>query len=142
MYILFQGSIRYYADGFYPASNFFGINETTGDVYVKLDLKQDTVARELYRVGHCMILGPEVIKLFSCSPQLRLKFVLLINLKLLTIANSVLLNTAEHENFSANKYENANYCWHFHIYWQRKFHAQFFNLRVIPFLICLYYSWC
>ena len=21
----------------------------------------------------------------------------------------------EHENFSANKYENANYCWHFHI---------------------------
>ena len=31
-----------------------------------------------------------------------------INLKLLTIANSVLLNIAEHENFSANKYENAN----------------------------------
>ena len=26
------------------------------------------------------------------------------------------LNIAEHENFSANKYENANYCWHFHIY--------------------------
>ena len=25
-------------------------------------------------------------------------------------------NVAEHENFSANKYENANYCWHFHIY--------------------------
>ena len=35
---------------------------------------------------------------------------------LLTIANSFLLNIAEHENFSANKYENANYCWHFHIY--------------------------
>ena len=29
-----------------------------------------------------------------------------------------------HEIFSANKYENANYCWHFHIYKQRKFHAQ------------------
>ena len=28
---------------------------------------------------------------------------------LLTIANSFLLNIAEHENFSANKYENANY---------------------------------
>ena len=27
-----------------------------------------------------------------------------------------LLNIDEHENFSANKYENANYCWHFHIY--------------------------
>ena len=31
------------------------------------------------------------------------------------IANSFLLNIAEHENFSANKYENAKYCWHFHI---------------------------
>ena len=34
------------------------------------------------------------------------------------------LNSAEHEIFSANKYENANYCWHFHIYKQRNFHAQ------------------
>ena len=59
--------------------------------------------------------GPEVIKLFSCSTQLSMKFVLFINLKLLTVANSFLLNIAEHENFSANKYENANYCWHFHI---------------------------
>ena len=39
-----------------------------------------------------------------------------INLKLLTVANSFLLNIAEHGNFSANKYENASYCWHFHIY--------------------------
>ena len=43
---------------------------------------------------------------------------------------------AEHENFSAYKYENANYCWHFHIYQQRKVHAQlrwawkrFYNLE-------------
>ena len=43
-------------------------------------------------------------------------FFMLINLKLLTTANSFLKNIAEHENFSANKYENANYCWHFHIY--------------------------
>ena len=60
--------------------------------------------------------GPEVIKPFSCSTQLSMKFVLLINLNLLIIANSFLLNIAEHENFSANKYENVNYCWHFHIY--------------------------
>ena len=33
--------------------------------------------------------GPEVIKLFPCSTQLSMKI------------------------FSANKYENANYCWHF-----------------------------
>ena len=68
--------------------------------------------------------GPEVIKGFSCSTQLSMKFVLLMNLKLLAIANSFLLNIPEHENFSANKYENANCCWHFHIYYQRKFHAQ------------------
>ena len=53
--------------------------------------------------------GPKVIKLFSCSTQLSMKFVLLINLKLLTIANFFLINIAEHENFSANKYENANF---------------------------------
>ena len=60
--------------------------------------------------------GPAVIKLFSCSTQLSMKFVLLINLKLLTVANSFLLNIAEYENFSANKYENANNSWYFHIY--------------------------
>ena len=38
-----------------------------------------------------------------------MKFVLLINLKLLTIANSFLQNIDEHDNFSANDYENANY---------------------------------
>ena len=46
------------------------------------------------------------------------------------------VNIAEHETFSTNKYENANYIWHFHIYKQRKFHAQlswawkkFYNLK-------------
>ena len=59
--------------------------------------------------------GPKVLKLFSCSTQVSYE-VLLINLKLLTILNSFLLNIAELENFSANKYENANFSWHFHIY--------------------------
>ena len=68
--------------------------------------------------------GHKIIKLFSCSTQMSMKIVLLINLKLLTIPNSFLLNIAEHEIFSANKYENANNSWHFHIYLQRKFHAQ------------------
>ena len=36
-----------------------------------------------------------------------MKFVLLLNLKLLTIANSFLLNIAEHVIFSANKYEKC-----------------------------------
>ena len=51
-----------------------------------------------------IIWGPEVTKLFLCSTQLSMKFVLLINVKLLTIANLFLLNIAVHENFSANKY--------------------------------------
>ena len=61
---------------------------------------------------HCKGPGLE-IKLFSYSTQLNVKFVLLINLKLLTIANSFLLNIAEDENFSADKKENTNYCWLF-----------------------------
>ena len=52
--------------------------------------------------------GSKFIKLFSCSTQLSTKFFMLINLKLLTMPNYFLLNIAEHENFSANKYENAN----------------------------------
>ena len=47
--------------------------------------------------------------MFSCSVQLSIKFVLLLNLKLLLIVNAFLLNIAEHENFSADKYKNANY---------------------------------
>ena len=54
---------------------------------------------------------PRGYKTFSCSSQLSMKFFMLINLRLVTIANSFLLNIAEHENFSANKYENANFCW-------------------------------
>ena len=41
--------------------------------------------------------GPKVIKLFSCSTQLSMKFFMQINLKLLTIPNSFMLNIAEHE---------------------------------------------
>ena len=40
----------------------------------------------------CTIPGPKVIKPFF------------------------MLNSAEHNIFSANKYENANNSWHFHIY--------------------------
>ena len=49
--------------------------------------------------------GPEVIKLFSCSSQLSMKCFKLINLKLLTMPNTFLLNIAEYENFSTYIYE-------------------------------------
>ena len=54
--------------------------------------------------------------MFFHAKQLSMKFVLPMDLKLLKIVISVLLNIAEHEKCSGNKYENANYCWHFHIY--------------------------
>ena len=44
-----------------------------------------------------------LINIFSCSTQLSMKFFMLINLDLLTITNSFLLNIAEHDIFSANK---------------------------------------
>ena len=50
--------------------------------------------------------SPEDIKHFSCYKTF------------------FMLNSAEHEIFRANKYENTNISWHFHIYWHRKFHAQ------------------
>ena len=40
-----------------------------------------------------------------------------------------MLNSAEHENFSVNRYENANNSWHFHIYQQRNFHVQLCLVR-------------
>ena len=51
--------------------------------------------------------APRLLTFLSCSTQLSMKFVMLINLKELTIANSFLLNIAEHEIFSANKYLSA-----------------------------------
>ena len=56
--------------------------------------------------------------------QLSMKFFMLINLKLLAMPNSFLLNIAEHEDFSDNGCENVSYCWHFHIYEHWKIHAQ------------------
>ena len=71
-------------------------------------------------IEHCINFaqdpGPEVVKPFSCSTQLSMNFFMLIILKLLTTANSVLLNIAEYGHFSANKYENAKYCSHSHTY--------------------------
>ena len=53
-----------------------------------------------------------------------------------------MLNSSEHEIFSANKYKNTNNSsWHFHIYKQRKFHAQPClarkNLQLLVILVLL-----
>ena len=52
-------------------------------------------------------LGPEIIKPFSCSTQLSIKFYVLINTKLLISIVVILLNLATCEIFYAYKYENA-----------------------------------
>ena len=76
------------------------------------NLSRERSAKTLIRL--CGALAPRFF--FSCSTQLSMKFFMLINLRLQTLRNSFSLNITEHENFPANKYENANYCWHFHIY--------------------------
>ena len=68
--------------------------------------------------------GPEVIKLFSCSAQLRVKFILLINVKMPTIVG--ILTFISRINCQTLRYEpvfSTNFDY-FSIYEQLKFHAQ------------------
>ena len=68
--------------------------------------------------------GPEVIKLFSCSAQLRLKFILLINVKMPTIVG--ILTFISRINYQILRYKpefSTNFDY-FSIYEQLKFHAQ------------------
>ena len=61
--------------------------------------------------------GPEVLKhFFFMLNSAELEILFANKLKLPENTNSFLPNIAKHKNFSANKYENANFCWHFHIY--------------------------
>ena len=62
--------------------------------------------------------GPEVIKLFSCSAQLRLKFILLINVKMPTFMSRI------NYKFLSFEPEFSNNLDYFSIYEQLKFHAQ------------------
>ena len=69
---------------------------------------------------------------------------ILINLKILTIAHSFLLNVGEHEHFSANEYENVNYCCHFSYFLAEKISwsaelsmKKFYNLGASDRYFCL-----
>ena len=60
--------------------------------------------------------GPKVIKLFFMLNSTE-HGILHADKSLITKKNHFfLLNITEHENFPVNKYENANFSWHFHIY--------------------------
>ena len=66
--------------------------------------------------------GPEFINLFSCSTQLSMKFVLLINLKILAIFFKLLLCSTKLSKLSLVDHEKSFKFWYF--YDQVKVHAQ------------------
>ena len=69
--------------------------------------------------------GPKVIKLFSCSTQLSLKFILLINVKMPTIVVGILTFMSRiNYQFLRFEPEFSIYFDYFSIYEQLKFHAQ------------------
>ena len=68
--------------------------------------------------------GPEVIKLFSCSVQLRSKFILLINVKMPTIVGILTFISRINDWLLWFKPEISIDFAHFRIYEQLKFHAQ------------------
>ena len=68
--------------------------------------------------------GPEVIKLFSCSAQLSMKFVLLINVKMPTIVSILTFISMINTTSERLKAKNFFICRYFSFYEQLKFHAQ------------------
>ena len=68
--------------------------------------------------------GPEVIKLFSCSAQLRLKFILLINVKMPTIVGILtFMSRINYRHWQSLSEISTNFGY-FSIYEKFKFHAQ------------------
>ena len=68
--------------------------------------------------------GPEVIKLFSCSAQLRLKFILLINVKMPTIVGILTFISRINYRLWCSKPLISIYLGYFSIYEDLKFQAQ------------------
>ena len=68
--------------------------------------------------------GPEVKKLFSCSAQLRLKLILLINVKMPTIVGILTFISRINDRLWRSKPSISIYFGLFGIYEQFKFHAQ------------------
>ena len=76
---------------------------------------------------HCArqtIPGPEVIKLFSCSAQLRLKSILLINVKMPTIVSILTFISRINYRLWSSKPSISIYLGYFCVYDDLKFQAQ------------------
>ena len=68
--------------------------------------------------------GPEVIKLFSCSTQLSMKFIMLINVKMPTIVGILTFISRINTTSESLKARKVFVFRHFKFYEQLKFHAQ------------------
>ena len=68
--------------------------------------------------------GPEDIKLLSCSAQLRLKFILLINVKMPTTVGILTFRSRINNRLWSPKCDISIYLGYFSIYEQFEFHAQ------------------
>ena len=76
--------------------------------------------------------GPEVIMHFSCSAQLRLKFILLINVKMPTIVGILTFISRINYQFLSFETEFSTYFEYFNIYQQQlKFHTQLSLKKVL-----------
>ena len=72
--------------------------------------------------------GPEVIKLFSCSTQLSMKFNMLINVKMPTIVGILTFINMMNTKFKRMKARNVFIFQHFSFHKELKFHAQLSRL--------------
>ena len=68
--------------------------------------------------------GPEVIKLFSCSTQLSMKFSPLINVKMPTIVGILTFMTGKNSILGISEPKNSRISWYLSTYEHLKFHAQ------------------
>ena len=68
--------------------------------------------------------GLKVIKLFPCSTQLPMKFILLINVKMPTIVGILTFISKINTTSERLKARNSFICRYFSFYQQLKFHAQ------------------
>ena len=74
--------------------------------------------------------GPEIIKLLSCSSQLSMKFLLLINLKMPTIVGILTFISMKNSILGLSEHKKSWISWYVYTYEHLKFHAQlkFYNL--------------
>ena len=75
-------------------------------------------------IGNSSYPGPEVIKLFSCSTQLSMEFLLLINFKMTTIVGILTVMSGKNSILGLSEPKKAEFLDIFYTYEHLKFHAQ------------------